>query len=55
MEDRTSDHLPMQAGAERRVSTVFNEERQGHEVDANGLNLLWQGPTRVLNRVRRWA
>lgn len=52
MEDRPGHHLPMQAGAKRGVSAVFNEERQGHEVDAHGLNLLRQVPTGVLNRVR---
>lgn len=52
MERWPGHHHPMQAGAKRGVCAVFKEHRKSHEVDAHGLNLLRQNPTRVLNRVR---
>jgi hypothetical protein len=52
MEHRAGHHRPMQAGAHCRVCAVFKKQRQGHQVDADGLNLLRQDSTRVLHRVR---
>jgi hypothetical protein len=52
MEHRAGHHRPMQAGTQDGIFTVFKEQRQGHQVDADGLNLLRQDSTRVLHRVR---
>jgi hypothetical protein len=41
----------MQPGAQSGICAVLDEQRQGHEVDAHGLNLLRQDSTRVLNGV----